>query len=401
MMDQSTPSPHPDKEPSRGLVSVIIPAYNQGRYLGKAIQSVLDQTYPHLEAIIVDDGSTDDSAEVARSFHDPRLHYVYQDNRGLSAARNTGVRYAHGEYLAYLDSDDLFLPRKLELLAGILDANPDLGFAAGQAVPIDENDQPLGHLFDSPPPEDPSRLLLGNPFHVGSVLVRARWQTEAGGFDETLRSYEDWDMWLRLVLLGCQMGWADEPVSLYRFHTAQMTRLGSQMTRATFAVLDKIFAQSNLPDSWQEKHDLAYSNANLRAMAQAYQAQEYALAQKHLCEAVRLNPSLLDANAEPLAKRLAALADSPKNREPLDFLERIYSHLPSELDALQQRSSVDLGNAAVDYAYRAYAKRDYVHARQAAHKALHHQPGWLRNRGVLAVLMKAYARPVLEYIFSS
>ncbi len=400
-MAESSRSITPDGEVVRGLVSVIIPAYNQGRYLGKAIQSVLEQTYPNFEVIIVDDGSTDDSPEVARTFHDPRLQYIYQDNRGLSGARNTGVRYAKGEYLTYLDSDDAFLPRKLELLVSILEENPELGFAAGQAVPIDENDRPLEQVFDARPPEDLSRMLLGNPFHVGSVLVRTGWQKQAGDFDKSLRSYEDWDMWLRMVQLGCQMGWVDEPVSLYRFHSAQMTRIGSQMTQATFTVLDKIYSQPGLPEDWLQKHDLAYSNANLRAMAQAYQSQDYALAQKRLLEAVRLNPALIQNQSELLVQRLAALADSPKNRSPLEFLERIYAHLPTELVDLQQRSRDELGTAAVGYAFRAYNKRDYLQARQAAKKALFYRPGWLRNRGVLSVLSKSYLRPVLEYLFTS
>jgi len=220
-------------------VSVIIPAYNQSHYLGQAIQSVLDQTYPDFEIIVVDDGSTDDTRAVADSFTDARLRYVYQDNAGLSAARNTGIRHATGTYLSYLDSDDLFLSEKLALLVDAFDREPELGFAAGQAVLIDENSQPLGEIFDAGLPQDRSQLLMNNPLHVGSVLLRRDWQEKVGFFDESLRSYEDWDMWLRLVRAGCQMGWVPQPVSLYRFHRAQMTRLGKQMTTATFAVLEK------------------------------------------------------------------------------------------------------------------------------------------------------------------
>ncbi|NIW46854.1 MAG: glycosyltransferase, partial [Gammaproteobacteria bacterium] len=91
-------------------VSVIIPAYNQGHYLGECVQSVLDQTYPDFEIIIVNDGSTDNTQRVAKSFSDPRIKYIYQENRGLSGARNTGIRNAIGTYVTYLDSDDLFLP---------------------------------------------------------------------------------------------------------------------------------------------------------------------------------------------------------------------------------------------------------------------------------------------------
>jgi glycosyltransferase involved in cell wall biosynthesis len=115
-------------------VSVIIPAYNQAPYLSKSIQSVLDQTCQDFEIVVVDDGSTDDTAAVVQSFHDDRIHYIYQENRGLSAARNTGIDNSTAEYITYLDSDDLFLPMKIELLGGVLDQDPDIGFLAGQAV---------------------------------------------------------------------------------------------------------------------------------------------------------------------------------------------------------------------------------------------------------------------------
>ena len=123
----------------------------------------------------------------------PRVRYVYQENGGLSAARNTGIRHAAGLYLTYLDSDDLFLPKKLELLVGALESQPEPGLVAGQAVLIDENSQPMGEVFETALPDDPTQLLLGNPLHVGSVLLRREWQDRVGFFDESLRSYEDWE----------------------------------------------------------------------------------------------------------------------------------------------------------------------------------------------------------------
>jgi glycosyltransferase involved in cell wall biosynthesis len=143
------------------MVSVIIPAYNQGHYLGEAIQSVLSQTYQDFEVLVIDDGSTDNTAEIARSFSDPRIQYIYQDNRGLSGARNTGIRHARGEYLTYLDSDDQFLPEKLELLTPNLKPTLELGLVAGQAIPIDEH-RPAGwKIFTTPlVPIQPSCCLV-------------------------------------------------------------------------------------------------------------------------------------------------------------------------------------------------------------------------------------------------
>jgi len=303
------------------IVSVIVPAYNQGHYVGEAIQSVLDQTYQDFEIIVVDDGSTDKTAEVTKSFSDPRVHYIYQENRGLSGARNTGIRHSAGIYLTFLDSDDLFLPEKLELLVACLGDNSEIGLVAGQAIPINETGQPVGRIFDVPLPEDTSQLLLGNPLHVGSVMVRREWQVKAGFFDESLRSYEDWDMWLRLALLGCKMGWVDQPVSLYRFHQAQMTRDGQQMTTATFAVLEKTYNDPSLPVAWQAIRDQAYSQAYIRAAAQAYTARDYDSAGDCLNQAVQLNPQLVADNARLLARQVAGWAHYAKTGDSLAFLE--------------------------------------------------------------------------------
>jgi glycosyltransferase involved in cell wall biosynthesis len=91
-------------------VSIIIPAYNQSEYLAEAIRSALDQSWTDVEVVVVDDGSTDDTADVCRTFTDPRVRYIWQANRGLSGARNTGIRESRGSFLSFLDSDDLFFP---------------------------------------------------------------------------------------------------------------------------------------------------------------------------------------------------------------------------------------------------------------------------------------------------
>jgi glycosyltransferase involved in cell wall biosynthesis len=371
-------------------VSVIIPAFNQGHFLADAVESVLNQTYPDVEVIVVDDGSTDETAVVAQSFTDPRVSYIYQENRGLSGARNSGIRHAAGEYLSYLDSDDLFLPEKLELLVGELERRPDLGFVAGQAIPVDEHGNQVGKLFDKGLPDRPEELLLGNPFHVGSVLVRREWQERAGFFDESLRSYEDWDMWLRLLYAGCQMGYAAQPVSLYRFHTAQMTRDGRQMTTATFAVLNKLFNEYDLPPAWLALKEKAYSRAYLRAAAQSYRVMAFADGQANLAQAVTLDPALLADDAEPLARRLMAWTNLPKFPDRLAYLEDIYNHLPPELAALQARRGAELGRAAMQLAYEAYQAGDMGRTRTAVRRAFRYQPARLTNRGALSIFVRSH-----------
>ena len=368
-------------------VAVIIPAYNQSQYLRQAIQSVLDQTFIDWEAVIVDDGSSDDTRNVAHSFTDSRVRYIYQENRGLSAARNTGIRSSAAPYLSFLDSDDMFLPEKLALLLDALEQQPELGMVAGQAIPVDEYNQRVGKIMDTPLPQQPERLLLGNPLHVGSVLLRRSWQEQAGFFDESLRSYEDWDMWLRLSVLGCRMSYVNKPVSLYRFHTAQMTRIGTQMTTATFAVLDKLYADPELPPAWQELHDLAYSRAYLRAAAQAYLAENFDYAKTCIVNAVQLNPSLLQDSGQPLSDTFSGWIDLPKTSRPVELLETIYDNLPENLQALQRRKRQNVGKAAIQLAFYSYQQGDMVMTRYAIRHAFRCQPRYMLNRGALAIFL--------------
>jgi glycosyltransferase involved in cell wall biosynthesis len=374
-------------------VSVIIPAYNQGHYLGEAIQSVIDQTYPDFELVVVDDGSTDKTAQVACSFSDPRVHYIHQENRGLSAARNTGILRSSGEYLTFLDSDDMFVADKLETLVNALERDRGLGFVAGQAVLIDENGLPLGKVFDTPLPENPVHLLLWNPLHVCSVMLRREWQQKVGLFDESLRAYEDWDMWLRLARVGCRMGWVPHPVSFYRFHTRQMTRDKERMTTATFAVLKKIYSDPDLPEEWLALKDKAYSSAYLRAAIQAFRTDDFDEGADALAEAVRLDPTLMEQNGDILADRLLGLSDSPKVMDRLPFLESIYHHLPESLAVLKSQRNVRLSQAAVELGFRSYQAEDYVRARHFMWRAIQYQPQWLANRGVVSVLLKSSLVP--------
>jgi glycosyltransferase involved in cell wall biosynthesis len=379
----------------RPAVSVIIPAYNQGHYLGSAIQSVLDQSFENFELLVVDDGSTDDTHAVVTAFHDPRLHYFYQANRGLPAARNQGILHAKGAYLSFLDSDDLFLPDKLHLLVAYLEARPEMGLVAGQSIPFDEKRRRPEKTYATPLPENGAALLLGNPLHVGSVLLRKVWQEEVGLFDERLRSYEDWDLWLRLARAGCPMGWVAQPVSLYRFHENQMTSNGSQMTQATFAVLDKVFADPELSGSWRSLRHQAYANAHLRAAAQAYLSRDYTVGKAAISRAAGLNPALTYDDAALLVKRINGWASSPKIAHRLRFLENIYNNLPDDLAKLRTRRRHELAQAAMHQAFESYHCGDFSTTRSVILKAFLYQADWLRNRGALAICLRVWLHPLL------
>ncbi len=183
-------------------VSVVIPTYDRASTVVRAIQSVLTQTYPNLEIIVVDDGSTDNTREVVQHLHDPRLRYIrHEGNQGGSAARNTGIEVAAGDYIAFLDSDDEWLPEKLEKQVQLLQGSePAVGAVyAGFAI-INEH----GECTTVTIPKYRGVILaeLFSANSVGttsSVMVRRECISQVGVFDPAMASCQDWDMWIRLA----------------------------------------------------------------------------------------------------------------------------------------------------------------------------------------------------------
>lgn len=183
-------------------VSVIIPTYNRSDLLKLAISSVLSQSYTDYEIIVVDDGSTDNTRKVVESFNAEAIRYVYQNNMGRSAARNAGISSAKGQYIAFLDSDDIFLPSKLELQVKCLDSNPLCGLVYSYASNVDENGNSLAYHYDGDLSGSvyPDMLYIRNNFiTTPTVMVRANILSETGGFDESMHMCEDLDLWRRIA----------------------------------------------------------------------------------------------------------------------------------------------------------------------------------------------------------
>lgn len=381
---------------NEGLVSIIIPAYNQAQYLSFAIESVLSQAYPQWECIVVDDGSTDDTKKITHHYNHKAIRYIYQRNQGLSAARNTGITAAQGEFLAFLDSDDMLLPEHLQLLVTAMRANPTAALMHGSSIVIDQNNRILPNTLKSGLSGETNQLLFENPIQVDSVLLRHSWQEKIGLFDTNLRSYEDWDYWLRLAAAGASMASIPDAVFYYRFHSQQMTKNTTQMTSASFAVLDKVFNNQDIPASWLKDKNTAYSHAHLRGAANAYLSDQIESAQQHLLNACQLNPQLLAENEEMLIKKTYGWADSPKVKDPIRFLDNIYSHLPAEIDRAFTRTKKDiLAEYVIQKAFALYQQEDYAQCRFYVLKGLGLHKKWIFNRGVLRILLTSTRKLVI------
>jgi glycosyltransferase involved in cell wall biosynthesis len=188
-----------DYEAGAALVSVVIPCRDQAHFLGEAIESVLAQTYPHFEVVVVDDGSSDNTEEVAARY--PGVRCVRQENRGLAAARNTGIRRSHGGHLVFLDADDRLLPVALEAGLGALKAHPECAFVAGRYRYIGFDGSPL------PTPQPPRverdhypALLSDNFIKMHATVMYQRPVFEyVKGFDSSVSPADDYDLYLRIA----------------------------------------------------------------------------------------------------------------------------------------------------------------------------------------------------------
>lgn len=214
-------------------VSVVIPSYNHARFLGEAIESVLSQTEPDLELIVVDDGSTDDSVAVLASYSDPRIHVVTQSNQGAHAAINRGLALASGEFLAILNSDDAYHPSRLERCITVLENNDDIGLVASHISVVNTAGRQIGvkqgyHTLEPWPLRAPqtsfragtdlhAALLTENYLATTSNYVFPRRVYERVGTFRPLRYVHDWDFALRVARIA-QIELIPEPLVYYRVH---------------------------------------------------------------------------------------------------------------------------------------------------------------------------------------
>ncbi len=183
-------------------VSVILPTYNRERFIGDAIRSVQQQTFSDFELIVVDDGSTDGTDEVLGGFDDPRLHCIVQANAGRSHARNVALRMARGCYIAFLDSDDLYLPRKLERQVNFLDTHREFAMVYTSSSCIDGEGRSIGARYGAPVSGHIyQHIALFKPVTVTlpTVMLRREVLDEVGLFDEAMERFEDTDMWRRIA----------------------------------------------------------------------------------------------------------------------------------------------------------------------------------------------------------
>jgi len=278
---------------SEPLVSVVIPTYNRADYIAETIESVLGQTYENIEIIVIDDGSTDSTRELVERFT-PRVRYVWQENSERGASRNHGLRLAGGEFIAFLDSDDLWLPDKAAEGVDFLTAHPAVGLIGTDAMQIDgegkENRILRARGYSGQVTE---KLLQNNFIIMPTHLARTSAVKKVGGFREErqLSGSEDWELWVRLSLVA-DIVYLPRVTAKYRVHTANTMSSAAGM-RGSMARAAELFHGYKELRSY--KRDLARMDANIALVnAVNYCTQrERRESAKLLADAFSANPRII------------------------------------------------------------------------------------------------------------
>ena len=298
-------------------VSVVIPLYQSERFICETVQSVQAQTFTDFEIVVVNDGSSDLGPSLAEWMREPRLRVVHQENRGLAGARNSGIRSAKGEYIAFLDADDLWLPTKLQFHVDQLDSDSAIGVSFSSSALMDDEakdmglvQRPLGRSFDA------ETIFCRNPVGNGSAPVIRRKTLEAIAFfdkergrvcwfDESFRQSEDIECWTRIAATTAwKFGHVDVPLTRYRVnHDGLSANVGTQLaTWRRFRAKVAMYAPGveartgNLAEAYQ-----------LRYLARrSIRSSQFTQALKLVLEALKLEPRIVTAEPTRTLTTLAA-----------------------------------------------------------------------------------------------
>ena len=280
-------------------VSVIMPTYNRARFIAESIQSVLAQTFTDFEIIVVDDGSRDNTREVVNSFRDSRITYIYQKNRGVSVARNTGIKAANGEYFIFLDSDDVLLKGAIEKRVKVMDRHPEVGFSYGQTYLMDARGRVFGlwklrrgNSGIRRGTEELRDFLMGNHVPTLTVMVRGSCLFAVGLFDLTFSAgSEDLELWIRLAK-KYSAAYLAEPLAKYRIHQSSITveRKMDEEVKTKSRILESILDDPELGHLYTPLRSKAYFHLHLRLARHAYDVGDTVTAREHLFLALKIQP---------------------------------------------------------------------------------------------------------------
>jgi glycosyltransferase involved in cell wall biosynthesis len=386
------PKPNP-------AASIIIPNYNHAHYVSEAINSVLNQTYTDYEVIVVDDGSKDNSREVIDSFG-YKIRTIYQQNQGLSAARNTGIHAALGRYIGVLDADDMYEPNFLETLVSALERQPEAGGIYCGYRFVDDLNNPLPQVEAREVPSEKLywALVDGNFLVPESMFVRKQCYDMVGPFDTSLRALEDLDMWLRITS-QFKVIYTTKVLTRHRILPGSMSTDPTRQFQNRLSVVKKHFGAEPGPGGvWSEGQRRAFGRAYLVSAVEYLQAHNEIRAFECVYAMVNACPSLLShmetfyelgCGDQPKGYRgeFASLDVDQNYQVVMRLLEKL-SHAP-ELHEFKNVRRAAYANAHYAFGLLAYGQDKSKLARRFFLGAVRYQPKLLFDRVVTGFLLRS------------
>ncbi|MFV2045640.1 MAG: glycosyltransferase family 2 protein, partial [Anaerolineales bacterium] len=314
-------------------VSVIIPTHNHAAFIGETIESVLNQTCRDFELIIINDGSSDNTKEVVNRYHDPRVRYMaFDENKGEPTARNTGIRASTGEFIAHLDSDDLYHPDKLEAHIEFLDSNLDIGASYNNRFELRYSSSEIRELWRPPRQVGLPDFVLGYPFAPSDIVIRRNWVNEVGLFDESyFHSGEELNMNCRLALAGCRFARVDRALNYRSHHSGRFRRDLEDRLEDVLRALESTFADSRCPSDIEGLRDRAYANHYLVLIYHALAQGKASKGQELVREAARLKADILEGDPSELVRFLVANSIADENVDHEEMLAKVFAQFPPEM----------------------------------------------------------------------
>jgi glycosyltransferase involved in cell wall biosynthesis len=382
-----------------GQVSVIIPTYNRAHLIGQSIESVLNQTYRAVEVIVVDDGSSDNTKDVVTKYGD-RVRYIYQKNAGPSAARNNGVNNSSAEFIGFLDSDDVYLPTKLEKQVTYLNNHPDIDVVLCHWSFVGEDRVTIVEEVSEVPADDMlKRILLTGIwgyFPPNVPLLRRSSFVKAGGFIESLPAREEQAFWMHVALVGGKFATIEESLC---YMMATPNSRGKNIPNVALTmplILDSVFKHPQLPEDVARLKSEIYARWYLDlgfgflARSKDMDGSDMDRSANFIKEGVALNPSneawrkvFIEAVGEKVITSVSeneaeAYLDTllkrmfPNTGTPSWVIHHIVAHIHAAL------------------AFRAYSRKDRRMVLRHVSQAIINQPSLLKNRGISSILIKSF-----------
>ena len=372
-------------------VSVIITTFNRANLVQQAITSVLNQTFTDFELIIIDDGSTDDTQEIVKQFHDPRIRNIWQPNQERSNARNHGIAVSEAPFVTFLDADDIYLPEKLAGEVPILRNDNKIDMVLSGWKEVDGQGQTVSVIrpwIDHPQPV-PKDWYYSPLSRIGAFLIRKELLVQIDGFDPRFPPCEDTDLFLRLGGVGVRTDWLKQIVMSRSWHPNNTVGNTELMRNASLNMIKKNFEDGSLASALGLEIHEVFGRMYLGGAGYLFIAGRGFEAQKDLAHAIKSDSKLLLDGYTRILFPLVSYAIKYNISNPAQYAALVFSNLPPSLNHLKKYRTKFIADIWAVMAFNARQASNIPLVRRAALQAFLHHWSWLKNCGLIIIWIKS------------